>query len=376
MIIVVLAFFAYLNFVYSPLIYELKDEYKNFTKTTIPIGLDSLSAKECGECHVRIYEEWQTSMHAKAYTNPYFQAYLKKDDYHYSCYYCHTQLEDQIEFKIVGFIDDDPNRPILDLNENFDRGLRDEGVTCATCHVANGMIYGPYGDADAPHPVEFAPKFRTTAVCEKCHEVPQSKFMFYKSNPCGTVDEYNNGPYKAKGITCQKCHMPSQLKTLTRSSKIFRQVGEHTFKGGHSKEMIKKALLIDVKKLGEKFELTVMNNGAGHAFPTGDPDRYVNIITKFYDYEGNILQQELETFDRTILYYPIIIEFSDNRLGPLVEITYEYSGKIINDRAVRATVEIEYHILSDRAHKMLVEKYGLPEDTEKVIKIAPQTFAL
>lgn len=374
MIIVIAGFFLYAKYLHSPLIYKLIDRYSEFNTTRVPDGLDSLSSKECGGCHVRIYKEWQTSKHAKAYTNPYFQAYLKKDDYNWSCYYCHTQLEKQLELKIIGFVGDDLRRPILDINPDFDSALRDEGVNCATCHVKDGVIYGPYENVDAPHDAEFNNRFLTIEICKPCHEVPKSGFMFYRSNPCGTIDEYNEGPYKEKGVTCQQCHMPGTMRKLARSSRRVRNVGAHTFKGGSSKEMLRKALYIDIKKNPKNFELVVMNNGAGHTFPTGDPDRVVRIITRFYDFEGSILLEEVETLKRTIIYYPIIIELSDSRLGPLIERTYTYKGKSVMSRAMRATVDIEYHILSERAHKRLVKKYGLPQETERVIKLKPVQF--
>jgi hypothetical protein len=374
MTIILCLFLFYAKFVYSPVIYAVSERYKNFNTTDVPEGLDSLSAKECGGCHVKIYDEWKGSMHAKAFVDPYYQAYLKKDRNHWTCYYCHTQLERQLEFKVIGFVNDDMKRPILEQNPDFDASLRDEGVTCAGCHVINGVIYGPYDDVDAPHKTKYSPKFQTTEICEECHTVDKDTFMFYKGNPCGTVEEFFNSPYKAKGYRCQTCHMPTVLRPLTYDSKEFREVGRHTFMGGQSEEMLEKALYINLEKQEKKFSLSVMNNGAGHKFPTGDPDRYVNIITKFFDISNELITEEVETFKRVILYFPIIIEFSDNRLGPLKERIYEYDDKKALKRAKYATVEVEYNILSESRKAKLVKKYGLPEETVRVIKLAPIRF--
>jgi hypothetical protein len=374
-LVLVLLFFLYAKFVYSPVIYKIQERYKNFNTTGIPEGLSSLSARECGRCHVEIYKEWRTSMHAKAFVDPYFQAYLKKDRYHWTCYYCHTPLQSQLEFKVIGFAKNVLSRPIYEINEGFNSRLRREGVTCAGCHVVDGIIYGPYKDANAPHPTGYDAKFKTTEICETCHEVPKESSMFYKSNPCGTVEEFNNGPYEKKGYTCQTCHMPQAVRTLTMSSKVFRNTGRHTFMGGHSKEMLEKALYIDMEKDGKNFYLRVLNNGAGHKFPTGDPDRYVKIITRFYDNDENLIREETETLKRTILYYPIIIEFFDTRLSPLTERTYTYKGGDILNKAKSAVVEVEYHILSDRAKKRLVKKYGLPAATRKMYKLKPVKFS-
>ncbi len=64
-----------------------------FQKT--PVGLESLSAEECGSCHREIYAEWKTSIHAHAYKDPFFQAYWKRDDNIWICLNCHTPLENQ-----------------------------------------------------------------------------------------------------------------------------------------------------------------------------------------------------------------------------------------------------------------------------------------
>ncbi|MFC1855408.1 multiheme c-type cytochrome [Thermodesulfobacteriota bacterium] len=377
-LLIVLAFLYYAMHVYSPVIYKIDRRYANFIKTTIPDGLTSLSSKECGTCHIEIYNEWKSSMHAKAYVDPFYQAYLKKDNNHWTCYYCHTPLERQREYKIIGFVKNDLNRPILDVNPDFDEELRDEGVTCAGCHVKDGIIYGPFGGLNAPHPTAYDASLLSTDLCERCHEVPKASTMFYKGNPCGSVEEFNNGPYKEDGYTCQTCHMPATVRRLTPTSSEFRPTRRHTFAGPHSKDMLKKALYVTIEKENgkgkEKFTLKVLNNGAGHKVPTGDPDRYINIITKFYDSDNLLITKEIETLKRVILYYPIIIEFSDNRLKPLMERTYTYDNKDALTRAKSATVEIEYHILTDRAKKKLVKKYGLDKDTKKIYKVAPVRF--
>jgi nitrate/TMAO reductase-like tetraheme cytochrome c subunit len=372
--IILIIFIIYAKFIYSPTNFKVLDRYKDFNATDIPAGLSSLSSKECGECHIEIYDEWKTSMHAKAYTDPIFQAYYKKDNYLWVCLYCHTPLERQLEFTVSGFMRDNVARPILAINDDFDKELRNEGITCAACHVIDGIVHGPYDDADAPHPTKYDERFRTAAICENCHEVPKDTFMFYKSNPFGTIEEFNDSPYKEKGYVCQTCHMPEIFRPITGSSKKIRKTGRHDFLGGSSYEMLSKTLYIELEKKSGNFELRILNNRAGHKFPTGDPGRYVNIITNFYDEHSILIKTKIEKFERRILYRPIIIEFYDNRLGPLRERTYVYKGKDIADKAKSATVEVEYHILSDRAKDKLIKEYGLPKDTKTTYKLEPVKF--
>ncbi|MFO0767868.1 MAG: multiheme c-type cytochrome [Nitrospiraceae bacterium] len=61
-------------------IFGLRSDYAHaipFQK--VPEGLTSLKAESCGSCHREIYEEWKSSIHAHAYEDPFFQAYLTKD---------------------------------------------------------------------------------------------------------------------------------------------------------------------------------------------------------------------------------------------------------------------------------------------------------
>ncbi len=71
-----------LYFFNPPGIYQLTQKTAQFIPyQAIPEGVVSLKAKDCGLCHIEIYQEWQTSLHAKAYTDPFFTAYHKKDKY-------------------------------------------------------------------------------------------------------------------------------------------------------------------------------------------------------------------------------------------------------------------------------------------------------
>ncbi|MBP8137357.1 MAG: hypothetical protein KAY61_04065, partial [Candidatus Eisenbacteria bacterium] len=49
-----------------------------FAGQRVPKGLKSLSAAECGSCHVAIYREWRQSVHAQAWADPQFRAELAK----------------------------------------------------------------------------------------------------------------------------------------------------------------------------------------------------------------------------------------------------------------------------------------------------------
>jgi len=182
----------------------------------IPKGLDSLSASDCGGCHEEIYKEWSTSMHSKAWTDPYFQADYRFDGSQQICLNCHIPLENQQENRVVGFRDSEKLDPILQANPDFDMELQQEGVTCVVCHVKEGKIVGPFENTDAPHPVTVDVEMsKGYKACQKCHVVSGKKWdTFFRFPVCGTVAEISESGLE---INCIKCHMPAVTRPLVEA---------------------------------------------------------------------------------------------------------------------------------------------------------------
>ena len=111
----------------------------------IPEGLTSISAKSCGVCHLKHYNEWKLSTHAHAWTDLQFQSELKKESSPFMCINCHIPLQNQQEYIVSGLIDGDIYKPVKTINPHFDQDLQLEGITCASCHVRNKAIIGPTG---------------------------------------------------------------------------------------------------------------------------------------------------------------------------------------------------------------------------------------
>jgi len=329
----------------------------------IPQGLTSLKAETCGTCHQEIYAEWRTTMHAAAYTDPFFQAYWRKDEYEWSCLTCHTPLENQLKQRIVKFNDNDFGQPQFAANNRFDAELQQEGITCAACHIRDGIIYGPYPaeQLNAPHPVAYDERFLSEALCLDCHEVPAKPFSFLRSGICGTGGEWESGPYIKKGYKCQTCHMPEVTRPLVAGQKS-RKNGRHLWRGGNSPEQVAKALTITAKRQEGTVRVDITNSGAGHNFPTGDPDREVFITAKLMNHEGTVLQTEELHIRRIIIWKPIMIELSDNRIKPLETRTllFELPDRL-NNQPLTVEVEGVYQILSERARNKLESHYGLKD---------------
>ena len=262
-------------------------------------------------CHRDIYEEWRTTMHSQAWTDPYFQADWAFDRSQQICKNCHVPLDRQQEHTILGFRDKDKWDPILAPNPGFDPGLQHEGVTCTACHLREGRIVGVHGVTDAPHPVGKIDDPNT--VCVRCHVVTGDRWdTLFRFPPCGTVAEIQATPSSrlaiedraaladhggtavsvapipsddkpgelampdATSLGCVQCHMPLVERPLVEGGKA-RPVRRHLWRGGHDPEMVKKGLEV---RFGEitatspgtrTFAVTLTNVGAAHYLPTGTP---------------------------------------------------------------------------------------------------------
>jgi hypothetical protein len=378
--------YVYYTEVKPVVIFGLRSDYaRAIPYQKVPEGLASLRAESCGTCHREIYEEWKSSIHASAYRDPFFQAYWKKDRNVWVCLNCHTPLENQQPTLIKDIPRGRVEKAVQEPNPRYDPEYQLEGVTCAACHVRDGVILGPFDDSVAPHPTQFDPYFRTAQVCYRCHNVVSGPVQFYRVGPCGTYAEYE-GKYfmQERGYICQSCHMPEVDRPVADGGPI-RRGRRHLWRGGHDPDMIKRAVAIQVKadpptpKPGDRvrFTLTLINAGAGHKIPTGDPDRHFTVEFLVEDGARQVLDRQVDTMGRWILWQPAIVEVYDNRLFPLAgrDYTYEYRMPAGSERLTVKT-RVRYHILTDGQHEMLREKYGLTADDPYVFTIYEREFPL
>jgi hypothetical protein len=229
------------------------------------------------------------------------------------------------------------------------------------------VIYGPFDDSVAPHPTKFDPNFRTAQVCYRCHNVVSGPAQFYNVGPCGTYAEYEGKHWQERGYICQSCHMPEIERPVAVGGPI-RKGRQHFWRGGHDPTMVKRAVEIHVKadtdtpKPGDRveFTLTLVNAGAGHKIPTGDPDRFFTVEFAVEDQQGKVLEQQSSTMGRWILWQPVIVELYDNRLLPQTSREYQFAYRLPEQAAgLKLKTRVRYHILTDGQHEMLRTKYGL-----------------
>ncbi len=315
----------------------------------VPAGLPDLRAATCGTCHTEIYEEWRVSTHARAWKDDtQFQAELHKprsnnSDVSWMCRNCHTPLRSQQPQLVTGLVDDALDRPIYEANPYFQPQLEDDAITCASCHVRDGVVLGPFGDSVAPHPVKKSEHLLSNKVCTDCH---QAKAWFEEiSLACvfDTGSEFDSGPYAKEGFTCQRCHMPEIQRPLVVGGRS-RATRRHWFGGS----MIPKqerfeaeiaairqhypdGLNVDWVGLPNKLlasaaitlQFNVYNERAGHLLPTGDPERFLLVTARVKDPQGSTIAERSERIGAVWEWSPQPRKISDNRLKPRERRTYE-----------------------------------------------------
>ena len=405
LLVLLLAIFLAWRFIRPLNIFVVTDAFDLPEDTSvIPQPLAGLGARECAACHPAFYEEWRTTIHSQAWTEPYFQSDWKFDNSQQICRNCHTPLDRQQPHVILGFRDKEKWDPITEPNPDFDRDLQHEGVTCAACHVRDGRIVGVLGIQDAPHPVQQLDD--PNEVCVRCHVVDGDRWdTFFRFPPCGTVAEIRSNPDsrltptdietlaayqdnvaelqetasaktpthpghsqgKTGEITvtdtaslgCVQCHMPLVQRPLVEGGQV-RPVRRHLWRGGHDPDMVKSGLQVQFEEAsGEStdtrtFILTLTNVGAAHYLPTGTPDRHLTVDLRLLDSEGRVLKEQNHSLKRTVIWRPFIIDLWDTRLPRWQPRSYELSIPA-NSRQTPAAVEaiVRYHLLDEKRRKRI-----------------------
>jgi len=301
-----------------------KNEVFNFKKVRVNQFIDPAV---CADCHSEKFEQWNGSMHSKAFTDPLWRAATKlffketvnpKDILEMkACVKCHTPL---------GFRAYHITSPGDDYNKL--KSLPAQGIFCNWCHnidevkhigdagyeVAPGdgeddpsTMLGPLKDASSDfHPVKYSELHTKSEFCGLCHNVSHATNNLPFEQ---TYDEWKHSPYNtgnsATTINCQDCHM-RQKPGVPATGKTARpdnpgkaaddgpsreHINTHYFVGANtlvtklSKNEIHAQMAVERLKNAADLELIksdtyqkdgvsqisvkVINSGAGHYLPTG-----------------------------------------------------------------------------------------------------------
>jgi len=339
------------------------------TIAELPGSLPSLSAQTCNACHGEIHDQWAASGHASASTNPVYVAAVDALGGPSECDSCHLPLEVQRPTLAKG-----PGKGRVD-NPAYDPTLRLEGVTCAACHVRDGAILGPRQLAvgQAPHPVRAVRAMSTPEACAACHQAGAGDAE-HGSALIDTLGEWEQSAFGQAGIPCQDCHMPRTSGRIAGSR--YAAYSAHALTRSRDPRELARAVTLGVSLRASSLQrgdvlratATLMNTGAGHAVPTGDPGHRLELGFTVVDFEGELpkgAEPKSEWFGRTVDPGPPATVSSDSRLQPGGQRQVDYSyGADKKSKPGRYTLVVSLTWWAVSAEQ--AEAFGLTDEQVRV----------
>lgn len=223
------------------------------------VGHDTVAEnRACASCHQAIAAEWEGSLHHEAWVDPVFQAAYAIEKQAF-CRGCHA--------------------PEADAAAEPDAGAQQVGVGCTTCHVQGATIVSANASPGAPHGVFEDARMATKSACAGCH---QFDFPGLDMPMQDTLAEHESSSFA--GTACQTCHMP------TVSTAGGNRHRSHAFAVISNPDMIRSAATVSARRVGPKeVEVTIASAVVGHAFPTGDMFRRLEVRASAVDASGAVI---------------------------------------------------------------------------------------
>lgn len=261
----------------------------------------------CKGCHPEQYQQHEVSMHAKAFSNPlfnaqYFNHIVPKAERNPAfipearkCVACHAPV---VFMNYTGLV-----------RTPEQAGRYETGVTCDFCHTLAG--YGKNGDYEqvpsrkkqgpfqetgrASHHSEYSNYVSSDEYCGQCHDDTNHIGSEVKS----TYTEWRESSFGQRGFVCQECHMNKDgfirngsaefssgqaaymnIGRVDRKQAEHEKLYDHRFPGAHSINQLEDALRLEFK-IGARrpdaagrvpFTIAVSNDRTAHKMPSGSSD--------------------------------------------------------------------------------------------------------
>lgn len=224
----------------------------------------------CEACHQDEAVEWRRSLHQKANTNAAYRAAFAREPSSF-CRGCHAPESDPTKI---------PPAAVSEL-----------GVGCVTCHVTEeGVVLAATSSQReaAPHPLRRSDDFARAGGCAGCHE-----FRFPGATGDGdghfmqtTAREHQRSP--AAERACADCHMPL---VAGRRSHAFEETRDPAWL---RQNLHATASLSDDNRV----RVALVQPDPGHAFPTGDLFRRLEVGCELRDDSGKVIKREVRHLAR------------------------------------------------------------------------------
>ncbi len=349
-------------------------------------GVGAPRAENCGKCHAEIYQEWKTSTHSHALSDLQFQAELSKPSSpQWICLNCHIPVQNQREKIVVALNHGKYEEPVEVPNPGFDPKMKEEAVTCATCHVrvdeqGKSYVIGANGNTSPPHPV----KINASLLRNRCYDCHNETYELNSSLVCSfqTGTELKEAASHFADKDCVSCHLPTVKRSfviaeLGKSKKDSHkhsfigggvpkkfELYQHQIPGGYSPGIVLESW---EKKDSDSILVKVKNQNAGHYLPSGDPERHLKLELIWLDDSRKAISKDEIRIGQEWEWSPKARKTSDNRLRPK-EIR-EWRKEIPEGKVKSAILRV-YHIRLKNIVSDYVEKYatGAPEQYQVKIK--------
>ena len=310
-------------------------------KPARPLG-PYTSARSCGTCHDAIHKSWADSPHARAATNPAYLEALRRivestaegKAAREACVWCHSPST------------------ILTGDLEMQQAISREGITCDFCHTVAevdlqkvppfdlkpGQVKrGPfeYAGRIQGHATAYSPLHKSSPLlCASCHEYKNANGVLVLSN----YSEWKEGPYPARGVSCQDCHMSLVPGTAARNSPSkagLRVINLHRLVGGSAISQLARGLDLKIESAvseGGSAEVIVVvtNAAAGHFVPGGLATKSLVLAVGAETADGKLEYRQERVYRRELkdengvvvesvadMFLKAVSIGSDSRIGPM-----------------------------------------------------------
>ena len=239
---------------------DVSPDHTQFTIASLPTP-EALNAT-CEACHATEAVQWRGSLHRDAFSNEAFQRSFAREPKPF-CQGCHA--------------------PHADPNKTPPAWAAANGVTCVSCHVEGEAVRATMtarSSSPSPHPLARSPEFTGPQACAGCHEFdfPTSRRHAAGHRMQLTLTEHARSGSAELG--CADCHMPATVDDSGRHR-------DHRFDVSRNPALLRAALTASAERLGpDKLRLELTPVAVGHALPTGDLFRRLELRVEAHDASG------------------------------------------------------------------------------------------
>ncbi len=332
------------------------------------------AAAECARCHTQIHRAWEQSAHARSATSTSFKsvrdAALKQG----------SDARDKLEGWCAGC---HAPTTLVTGDRKMSDPISREGVTCDFCHtvasvdlertgqpfsLAPGNVKrGPiaYAGPVKGHGTDYSFLHRgSPLLCAACHELQGQAGAHILT----TYDDWVAGPYPARGVSCQDCHMAlvpgDAAKPDMMASQGPRVINLHRLVGGSSLSQLNRGLDLKIEsfatsRAAAEIRVAVTNAAAGHRIPGGLPTKSLALVVGIETADGAFESMEETEFRRELrdgqgvalrtladMLLRASSQGEDSRLRP-GETRRQYFRVTLPDRARAVVARLEYRDATD-----------------------------